>query len=354
MADVAALGAAHEAGLPDRVGREVVVVHVPAVGLEREVVDALTLLGGAEREQAHDLRLAAREETRAVRARRNADLTRDRADLVRPAAVRAALLDRDLAADELLVDRLRGPLDELPGQRVLDRRRLAVDRRRPDREGQVDRLDDPVEQELALGRLELLRVLLGLGQRAQVVLELLAHRAFDRLQANPVEDEVQRGANLHPAGDVLLCRLHRQRRAQLVRQLLDDRAGLTQPLLGDALPDHAAVLLLELAHELHVEPLRLADLAGELLLRLADLDDLGMGELEGLEQHILGDLVGAGLDHRQAVLRADDDQVERALVLDRVQRRVDDELAVDHPDANGADRPRERQRRRSSAPSTPR
>ena len=65
-------GPAHEARLPDRVGREVVVVHVAALGLEREVVDPLALLGGAEREQRHDLRLPAGEERRAVRPRRDA------------------------------------------------------------------------------------------------------------------------------------------------------------------------------------------------------------------------------------------------------------------------------------------
>ena len=59
VADVAPLRAAHEARLPDRVGREVVVVHVPALRLEREVVDPLALLRRAEREQRHDLRLAA-------------------------------------------------------------------------------------------------------------------------------------------------------------------------------------------------------------------------------------------------------------------------------------------------------
>ena len=52
VADVAPLRAAHEARLPDRVGREVVVVHVAALLLEREVVDALPLLRGAERERA--------------------------------------------------------------------------------------------------------------------------------------------------------------------------------------------------------------------------------------------------------------------------------------------------------------
>ena len=69
VADVAPLRRAHASGLPDRVGREVVVVHVAAIRLEREVVDPLALLGGAERQQRHDLRLAASEEPRAVRAR---------------------------------------------------------------------------------------------------------------------------------------------------------------------------------------------------------------------------------------------------------------------------------------------
>jgi hypothetical protein len=62
VADVSPLRAAHEARLADGIRREVVVVHVAAVGLERQVVDALTLLRRAEGEEAHDLRLAAREE----------------------------------------------------------------------------------------------------------------------------------------------------------------------------------------------------------------------------------------------------------------------------------------------------
>ena len=51
VADVAPLRAAHEAGLADREGREVVVVHEAPVALEREVVDPLPLLGRAERQQ---------------------------------------------------------------------------------------------------------------------------------------------------------------------------------------------------------------------------------------------------------------------------------------------------------------
>jgi hypothetical protein len=50
-------------------------------------------------------------------------------------------------------------------------------------------------------------------------------------------------------------------------------------------------------------------------------------ELQRHEDRVLGDLVGARLDHRQRVLRADDDQVERRLLL-LLQRRVDDEVAA--------------------------
>ena len=105
------------------------------------------------------------------------------------------------------------------------------------------------------------------------------------------------------------------------------------------------MLGLELGRQIGIEVLRLAGLPAEILLRIADLHDLGVRELEGLEDLVLGDLVRAGLDHRQGVLRADDDQVERALLLDDGQRRVDDELAVDASDPNGADRAQEGQRR---------
>ena len=94
-----------------------------------------------------------------------------------------------------------------------------------------------------------------------------------------------------------------------------------------------------------VEPLRLAGELAELLLRGADALDLLVGDLERLEQRVLGNLVGAGLDHRQAFLRADDDQIEVVAALHRGERRVDDELPVDLGDAHGADRAEERHRR---------
>ena len=88
----------------------------------------------------------------------------------------------------------------------------------------------------------------------------------------------------------------------------------------------------------------LADLRAQSLERRADLPDLGVRELERLEDRVLGDLVSAGLDHRERLARADDDEVERRL-LELLERRVEDELVVDATDANGADRAEERQRR---------
>ena len=119
VADVAPLRAAHEARLPDRVGREVVVVHVAAILLQRQVVDPLALLGRAEGERAEDLRLAAREQAGAVRARVEADLERDSRMSSVPRPSGALALDGDLLADQILVDRLRGLLDVALRERVL-------------------------------------------------------------------------------------------------------------------------------------------------------------------------------------------------------------------------------------------
>jgi hypothetical protein len=105
----------------------------------------------------------------------------DRTDLFRTAAVGPMLVDRDLAANELLVDRLGRLLDVVLRQRVLGGRRLTLADRRADRERQPNRVDDPVEEQLTLCRLELLRILLCVGERLQVALELLAHGRQHRL-----------------------------------------------------------------------------------------------------------------------------------------------------------------------------
>ena len=99
VADVAALGAAHEAGLAHRERREVVVVPEALGVLEAEVVDLHVHPRRAERDAREDLRLAAGEQRRAVHARRDVDLALDRPDLVLRATVGALLVDGDPLAD---------------------------------------------------------------------------------------------------------------------------------------------------------------------------------------------------------------------------------------------------------------
>ena len=86
-------------------------VEVVLLGLQPERVEAHLLLERAERRDAERLRLAAREERRAVRARGDADLDRDVADLVLAAAVGALLVHRDALADDRLLERVEGALD---------------------------------------------------------------------------------------------------------------------------------------------------------------------------------------------------------------------------------------------------
>ena len=66
-----------------------------------------------------------------------------------------------------------------------------------------------------------------------------------------------------------------------------------------------------------------------------------MAEQDGLGHHVLGQELGARLDHHDRVARAGDDEVELR-VRELAVGRVDDELAVDAADAHGADRAGER------------
>src|SRR5215211_5368523 len=117
VADVAALRAAHEAGLANRERREVVVVEVVLGLQEAERVEPHLVAGRAERGDREGLRLAAGEDRRAVRARRHAHLDPDVADLVRGAAVGALLVDGDPLADDVLLELVEG---ELHGGAVRD------------------------------------------------------------------------------------------------------------------------------------------------------------------------------------------------------------------------------------------
>src|SRR4029079_8587514 len=103
--------------------------------------------------------------------------------------------DRDLLADELLGDRLGGLLHELLREAVLDRGGLALDGSRADRERKLELLDDPVEEQVPLRGLELLGVLLGLGQRAKLIAVLLADRLDRGLEAKPLEQHVETRAH---------------------------------------------------------------------------------------------------------------------------------------------------------------
>jgi hypothetical protein len=111
VADVAALGAAHEAGLAHRVRREVVVVDVALLVLDAEAVDALELARATQRQEAQGLRLAAGEQGAAVDARNHADLAADLADLVGATTVGATLLHRDAIAHEVSLDLGESALD---------------------------------------------------------------------------------------------------------------------------------------------------------------------------------------------------------------------------------------------------
>src|SRR5262249_26565016 len=111
VADLTPAGAAHEADFADREGREVVVEHETLPLFALEALDLLRIVGGPERARDERLRLAAREDGRAVRPRQHAGLDLDRAHLVELAAVEAhAVRQHFLAQDlflQLLEDRLR-------------------------------------------------------------------------------------------------------------------------------------------------------------------------------------------------------------------------------------------------------
>ena len=87
--------------------------------------------------------------------------------------------------------------------------------------------------------------------------------------------------------------------------------------------------------------LLLAGFLGEIVDHGDDLLDRGVRGVERGDDLLLGHFLRAGLDHHQAVLAADDDQIELALFA-LLERRVDDVLAVDQAHAHGGDRLLER------------
>src|SRR5437016_4075531 len=109
-------------------------------------------------------------------------------------------------------------------------------------------------------------------------------------------------------------------------RVIESFAGASSPSLVAGAPGNATCLCLptERLGQLVGEPRRLADPALQVFLEIAELADLIVRPLEGLQQQFLRDLPRPGLDHGQRVLRADDDQVERAVALLHLgERRVD-------------------------------
>src|SRR5580692_9089784 len=85
--DLAALRRADPAGLPGRVGRHVVAVHVALGALGVERVDHLLHAEHVQRAHAQDLRLAPLEQSRAVHPRQHVRLGAELADVGEPAAI---------------------------------------------------------------------------------------------------------------------------------------------------------------------------------------------------------------------------------------------------------------------------
>ena len=104
MADFAALGRAHAAGLTGRKWREVVVVHV-TLGLDRSKrVDLLLHLQHIQGGDTEDLRLAALEQGRTMCAWNQVNFDGQIADIGQAAAIDAETIGQDLAAHDLLHD----------------------------------------------------------------------------------------------------------------------------------------------------------------------------------------------------------------------------------------------------------
>ena len=269
MPDLTTAGAAEEPRLADGERREVVVEVEPLVGLVEQLVHALHVAPGAERHLREDLRLAAREERRAVDAREVVDLRPDLADLVEGAAVDAAAFAEDHLAHDFALD---------GRERVFDVafRGLALE---------ADRF------------------------------ERVVHDAALHFGDDFVADV------LEPAVEALLV--------VGLAEVRGDPLGRDAPDLIDELVvgDFEVVL-----HRLD-GAFRGLDLLTEFDLAAAELLDRLVGEVERGEHVVLAHLLHLALDHHDGVFLAGDDQVEVAFGR-LVNRRVDEELAVDAADAH--------------------
>ena len=120
VADLAPAGRAHAARLADGERREIVVQHEALLAGTLQRVDELLVLAGAQRGHDDGLRLAAREQGRAVRARQEVHLGGDGPHRRQVAPVDAALGADDVPAHDLLLE----ALDDVAEQDLLVRVRF--------------------------------------------------------------------------------------------------------------------------------------------------------------------------------------------------------------------------------------
>src|SRR6266540_5533666 len=112
------------------------------LGLRADRVDPLYVRAGAKGGDREGLRLAAGEEARAVSAREEADLDRDRPDVLQAAAVHPDLLAQDQLAHGLLVDEGEEALADprVASGGLQERLRIRAGApKRPDRVGEIGR-----------------------------------------------------------------------------------------------------------------------------------------------------------------------------------------------------------------------
>ena len=255
-----------------------------------------------------------------------------------------ALVDRDLRAHDLLVELVAHAQHRRPRGGV--ERPLAValglD---PARERQPDRGGDVVVERVPLGRLELLGVLLGVGQRADRVAELLLHVRVDR----------RRRAPRCRAGRTRTARAGaaaRRRRSSCRRSRAALPAGCASILPGSADRPPSAIAAAR------ARAVRRAQRLGDRTVDPLGLPALAASSIWSWHSFLISPWASSSAAIRSSSAiscapastivmasgAAADDQVERR-VLQVGQRRVDDELTVDAADAHRADRAQERHRR---------
>ena len=247
-----------------------------------------------------------------------------RADLLLGATVRTALVDRDLLADEVLVDRLERALDELLRRRVLDagspsagspptgngsssssRMRL----RRRSRFADLSSFESCSASVSSRRSRNCSRTALDRGERL-------------------LEDRGEARADLRPLRHVVLGRGHRDRWREALDELLDDRPASLRPCpaiaVRTASPCAASSSAVRSTSTHFALPTCSRSSRAPQILRISACASSSASRI-----------VSSGTwsprpRPSSAPRRADDDEVERRL-LELLERRVEDELVLEPP-----------------------